>query len=396
MSTLVQEKVEQAVGILQGKGVDLWLTFVRETTAGGDPVLPLIYDFALTWQSALILARSGERIAIIGQLEEAAAHTTGAYPTIKPYNESIRPLLRETLARLDPQTIAVNYSENDVHADGLGHGLYQVLLGHLEGTPYGERLISAEPIINALRGRKTPAEVERIRAAIQTTVEIYNRTFGLLEVGMTEREVAAAMHGLLDEYGVQPAWGLDHCPAVNTGPDSPVGHAGPTDIKIAPGHLVHFDFGVRQDDYCSDIQRLVYMARPGEEEPPEEVRRGFDTIVHAIQSAVAAMKPGVLGRQVDEVARRIVTDAGYPEFKHATGHQLGRTVHDGAGLLGPLWERYGETPNYPLEAGQVFTVEPSLAVPGYGQVGLEEDVLVTTDGAVFLHAPQLELVVRRG
>jgi Xaa-Pro aminopeptidase len=204
------------------------------------------------------------------------------------------------------------------------------------------------------------------------------------------------MHGLLDEAGVPPAWGRDHCPAVNTGPDSPIGHVGPTDIKIAPGHLVHFDFGVLQDDYCSDIQRMVYMKRPGEQAPPEEVRKGFDTVISAIQAAVAAMKPGVPGREVDAVARRIVTEAGYPEFKHATGHQLGRTVHDGAGLIGPLWERYGETPNYPLEAGQVFTVEPSLVVPGYGLIGLEEDVLVTEDGAVFLHEPQVELVVRGG
>jgi Xaa-Pro aminopeptidase len=396
MSTLVQEKVEQAIGILQEKGIDLWLTFVRETSAGGDPVLPLIYDFTLTWQSALILTRSGERIAIIGRLEEEAARTTGAYSVIRSYDESIRPVLRETLTGLNPETIAVNYSENDVHADGLGHGLYLVLQSYLTGTPLGDRLVSAEPIINAVRGRKTPTEVERIRAAIQTTEEIYRRTFDQLRVGMTERDVAARMHELLDQAGVQPAWGIDHCPAVNAGPDSPVGHAGPTDIEIEPGHLVHFDFGVLQDDYCSDIQRMVYMARPGEQEPPAEVRKGFDTAVRAVQAAVAAMKPGVPGREVDAVARQIVLDAGYPEFKHATGHQLGRTVHDGAGLIGPQWERYGETPNYPLEAGQVFTVEPSLAVPGFGLIGLEEDVLVTENGAIFLHEPQVELVMRGG
>jgi Xaa-Pro aminopeptidase len=396
MSTLVQEKVGQAIGILQEKGIDLWLTFVRETSAGGDPVLPLIYDFSLTWQSALILTQAGEQIAIVGRLEEEAARTTGAYPVIKSYDESICPLLQETLAELNPETIAINYSENDVHADGLGYGLYLVLQGHLAGTPFRDRLISAEPIINALRGRKTPTEIERIRAAIRTTEEIYYWTFDQLRVGMTEREVASVMHRLLDEAGVLPAWGIDHCPAVNAGPDSAIGHAGPTNIKLAPGHLVHFDFGVLQDDYCSDIQRMVYMARPGEQELPKEVRQGFDTAVRAIQAAVAAMKPGIPGREVDAVARQIVVGAGYAEFKHATGHQLGRTVHDGAGLIGPLWERYGETPNYPLEAGQVFTVEPSLTVPGYGLIGLEEDVLVTEDGAVFLHQPQVELAVRGG
>ena len=121
--------------------------------------------------------------------------------------------------------------------------------------------------------------------------------------------------------------------------------------------------------------------------------RAFDTVTRAIQTAVSAMKPGVLGKQVDALARKVVTGAGYPEYMYGTGHQLGRDAHDGAGILGPEWERYGDTPNYPLEIGQVYTVEPGLAVPGFGYMGIEEDVLVTEDGAVFLQPPQTELVL---
>ena len=392
--TIIQEKVNQAVKILQEKNIDCWLTFVRETSAGGDPVLPLIYGHDLTWQSALIITRSGERIAIVGRLEAETARLVDAYSPVLVYDKAIQPVLIETLTRINPAQIAVNYSENDVHADGLGYGLYRILCNYLKDTPFKDKLISAETISGALRSRKTPSEVKCIKAAVDTTRMIYDRTFDYIQVGMSEKQVADFMHQQLDEFGVEAAWDITHCPAVNTGPDSPIGHAGPTDLRITHRHLVHFDFGVKQAGYCSDIQRLVYFKAPGEDQPPEPVQRGFDTIVLAIQQAVAAMKPGILGKEIDAIARGIVVNAGYPEYLYGTGHHLGRTVHDGAGMLGPEWEKYGNTPNYPLEAGHVYTVEPGLFVPHYGYIGLEEDVLVTEEGAQFISTPQTNLMVK--
>jgi Xaa-Pro aminopeptidase len=139
---------------------------------------------------------------------------------------------------------------------------------------------------------------------------------------------------------------------------------------------------------------VVYFLAPGEEHPPKAVQQAFDTVVQAIQVAVSSIKPGLRGVDIDTVARKIVTDAGYPEYKYATGHQIGRTVHDGAGILGPQWERYGATPSYIIEAGNVYTVEPGVLVPGYGYLGIEEDILVTGNGAEFLSTPQTTLIVR--
>lgn len=394
MKTLVQEKIEQAVAILQEKQIDLWLTFVRETSAVEDPVLPLIYGRTLTWHSALMLTRRGERIAILGRLEADTARRLEAYDEIISYDQSIRDALLRTLERLDPQQIAVNTSLSDPAADGLTHGMYQTLTRYLDGTPFAERLISAETVIAALRSRKTPAEADRIRRAVATSEEIFRQTFDFLKPGLSEKQVADFMHAQIRARGLAPAWDWEHCPAVNAGPDSPVGHASPTDIRLAPGHLVHFDFGVRQDDYCADLQRMVYLLRPGEKTAPPEVQRGFDTVVRAIQNAVAAMRPSQRGVDIDSIARQTITDAGYPEYPYGTGHGLGRAAHDGGTMLGPLWEKYGQSPLGLLEAGQVYTVEPGLAVPGYGYVGLEEDVLVTASGAEFLCPPQTALVLR--
>ena len=394
MATIVQEKVEQACKILDEKNIDAWLTFVRETSAGGDPVLPLIYGHNLTWQSALIITRDGQTFAIVGSFEEETARRTGAYTTVVGYNESLRRSLLHILERIYPAKIAINYSQDDVLADGLSHGMYRLLVRYFDDTPWEQRLVSAEGIIGALVGRKTPTEVTRIREAIETTRQIFDETFDHVEPGMTEKAISDYMHFLMDEHEVVPAWDPQECPIVNAGPDSPPGHVGPSNIVLERGHVLHIDFGVRQDEYCSDIQRLVYYRQPGESSAPEPLQRGFDTLVQAIQAAAEAMKPGVAGWEVDAIARQFVVEAGYPEFKHATGHQLGRLVHDGAGILGPLWERYGNTPNLRLEAGQVYTIEPSLPVPGYGYIGLEEDVLMTETGIEYLGAPQTELILR--
>jgi len=395
--TLMQEKVQQAIEILNERQTDLWLTFVRETSGVRDPMLDfLIGPNDLTWPSALILTRKGEKIAIVGNLEKNSVSRNNVFDTIIGYDTAVSGPLQDAITRLDPGQVAVNTSRNNVHADGLTHAMYEILRDYLKDTPYADRLISSEPVVNALRGRKTPEEVERIRKAVEITDEIYKKTFAFIRVGMTEIEIGEYMHQLAHEAEVDFAWPAENCPAVNSGPNSQFGHNGPTGIKVEPGHLVHFDFGVKYQEYCSDIQRLGYVLREGETEAPPEVQRGFITIRTAIEKSREAMKPGVTGNSIDLIAREILTDAGYPEYQHALGHQLGRVAHDGGALLGPLWEKYGDDPRGKLEVGQIFTIEPGLAVPNYGYVALEEDVVMTENGAEYIGEPQKELILIKG
>ena len=387
---MITEKIEQASGILKEEGIDLWLTFVRESEVTGDPSLDLILGANCTWHSAFMIPADGNAVAIVGSLDETRIRETGGYEVIG-YTKSIKGPLVEQLTRFSPRSIAINFSENTPLADGLSHGLYLSLKRYLDGTPFADRLVTSENIISKLRGRKSPEEIRRIRAAIELTEEIFAAVSRIMKAGLTEKDVAAFMLAEVDRRGVTAAWERELCPSVFTGPESAGAHAGPTDRAIEKGHVLNIDFGVKVEEYVSDLQRTWYFRRVGEKKAPAEVLEAFTTIRDSIALAAQKIRPGMEGGAVDTLARSYITDRGYKEFPHALGHQVGRHAHDGAGLLCPTWERYGNLPYLKIEEGQVYTLEPRIVIPGYGVATMEEIIVVRSNGGKFLSHPQREL-----
>ena len=382
-------KAQQACEILKEQDIDAWLVWVRETSQMADPVLELILGGDLTWQSALIFTED-ERIAIVGNFDEAGVRAKGIYDTVIPYTAGIREELVKQLSRKDPKRIAINYSVNDVAADGLSVGMHMLLQEYLKDTPFATRLMSAEDHVQKLRGRKTAEEISRIRRAIEITEEIYERASKFVKVGLSEIEIYNFFHSCMKEYEVTSAWDVGHCPAVDAGPYKQFGHAGPIDNETKQGHLLHFDFGVKYKSYCSDIQRMFFLG--DKKDIPTEVQDAFETVRDGIQAAANWIRPGAVGYEVDNIARDFVKDAGYEEYQHALGHQLGRLAHDGGTLLGPKWERYGDSPMGVVEVGNVFTLEFYVTTGHYGQVSIEEDILITRQGCEFLSKPQKDLI----
>lgn len=390
---LIREKVKQAIGLLREFDIDCWITFTRESELNGDPVLPFLAPGDVTWHSAFIISKDGRARAIVGRYDRQAIAETGAYDDVVAFVTGFREPLQEYLKVLAPAQIAVNYSKGSEVCDGLTHGMYLTLREVLAGIGLEDRLISAERIVSALRERKTPAEISAIKEAIRHTLEIFNLVEKFIAPGRTEKEIAAFMTAEVERRRLVPAWGQATCPSVFTGPETAEAHYGPTGRPVERGHVMNMDFGVKVDDYCSDLQRTFYVTAEGEASPPAAVQEGFDTIVRAVAAAKEAMRPGVQALEIDGIARKIVTGAGYEEFPHALGHQVGRSPHDGTALLGPAWEKYDHKPFQRLEAGMVFTIEPRLTVPGRGIVTIEEMVIVTETGADWLSTPQQELIL---
>ena len=387
-----KEKVKQAIDILNESdtSADCWLVLEKETEVLSDPVMDFIIGTGATWLSFFLFFKTGERYAIVGNLDVEKFKRLELFDEIFSYKGSPREDLLKLLAKHNPQTIALDYSIDSPTADGLTYGKYLKLLELLEGTDYKNRFISAEGIIAKLRGRKSPEEVRRIKKAIDITLDIYSKVTPHVKAGMTESEVARFITRERKKTGFAAAWEEEHCPAVFAGPQETGAHSGPTDKVLERGQVFNTDFGVRVEKYCSDLQRTWYILKEGETTAPGEVKKGFDTIVQSIRLAFESLRPGVNGVDVDKIAREYIVSQGYKEYPHALGHQVGRSAHDGGALLAPDWERYGKLPFLPLEEGQVFTIEPRLYIE-QGVVTVEEMVLITKEGAEWLSEPQREI-----
>ena len=390
---LIREKVNQAVQLLQEFELDCWITFVRESGIMRDPMMDFLCDSDMTWHSAFIIFATGETHAIIGQMEKNTIDEMGVYQNVTGYVEGIKSHLHEVLQDHDPRTIAVNYSENSEVCDGLTHGMFRVLRGHLAEIGFEDRIVSSEKLTSALRARKTATEIDRMRRAVGHTIDIFGEVSGYIEPGKTEEEIAEFMRQRVRDRGLVVGWDPTHCPAVFTGPENKGPHYHPTELVAERGHVLNMDFGVKVESYVSDMQRTFYLLEEGQSKAPADVIKGFNTIVKAIELAKEKLKPGVLPVEVDKVAREYIVSQGYGEFPHGLGHQVGRFVHDGNALLGPAWEKYADKVYQPVEENMVFTIEPRLRVPGRGDATIEEMVVVRKDGAEFLGKPQKEIIL---
>jgi Xaa-Pro dipeptidase len=390
--SLARAKLDQAASLMPGHALDCWLVqFARETGNRPDPTGYLVGS-TVTWPSAFLLNKDGRKVAIVGSGDSAQVGSTGVWDDVRAYVAGPREELVKLLDEWRPESIGVTWSADDDTSDGITLGMYRVLESLLEGTPYRDRLRQAGSLAGELRRRKLPDEVEGIHSAVAATEQLFARIEAILALGVTEKQVQEQVQRWVRDAGWAFSWEERMNPIVDFGPlTGALGHSLPSDTALQPGQLVHVDLGLQLDGFASDLQRTWYWLAEGETEAPEPVRGAFAATLAAIDAGMAALKPGKRGHEVDAQSRKAIVDAGFPEPGFAFGHHVGRVAHDGAGVLGPRWERYGKAPEVPIETGNVFAVEMDLEAPGYGLVGLEEEVLVEEGGARFLSRPQREL-----
>ena len=258
------------------------------------------------------------------------------------------------------------------HAQRIGfesHGLNFHDWTELSAVVSDVHFLAQDDLVGRLRYIKDDVEIGLIREAVRIADLAYDHIAGVVKPGIEEREVALDLEHFMRRQGAEKE-AFDSI--VASGPRSALPHGKSSDRKIAVGDLVVIDFGAKCQGYHSDITRTVMLGSPDDKQ--QEV---WNIVRDAQEKAIAAVRPGVSGGEVDAIAREYITSRGHGEhFGHGLGHGLGLDVHDGR-ILG----RRSETV---LEPGMVVTVEPGIYIPGWGGVRIEDDVLVTESGADIL------------
>ena len=200
----------------------------------------------------------------------------------------------------------------------------------------------------------------------------------LIREGVTELDIADAMLKIYKSLGAD---GYSFEPLIAFGANAALGHHAPDKTVLKKGDCLLFDVGCKKDGYCADMTRTFFFG-----EPDEESRKVYETVLAAQKAAEAVIRPGIALKEVDKVARDIITEAGYGAyFTHRLGHFIGYDVHE-AGDVSP-------TSDIIARPGMVFSIEPGVYLPGKVGVRIEDLVIVTEDGVRILNHYPKELQV---
>lgn len=389
------EKLPLIYQVIKENNVDAWLITGRETIMRSEPILPVLGDMDFIIATTLIFT-SSKCIAIVSPLDVEGYRLIKGIDEVIEYTTTMEETIKEVLKDLDPQRLALNFSNSDASSDGLTVGMKMMLDKVLAAIDFKGELVSAFPIISKVRGMKTSSQIAKIKDCAIKADEYLRRVPSICHPGMTSIEIFNFLHEVAYADGYGMSWADSQCPSVMVDPNVPQGHGGITDTPLVKGNVINIDYGVSKDGYCSDLQRMYYVLKDDENDAPESVKQAFYLVRDAIKAAKDFLRPGVTGFQVDQVARHMVVDNGYDSWNAALGHQVGHVTHDGGTILANRRPRYNRTEliDTPLDAGNVFTLEPGIMIPE-GRIGIEEDVVITKDGSEWLVEPQQELMLIR-
>ncbi|AOT70384.1 M24 family metallopeptidase [Geosporobacter ferrireducens] len=236
--------------------------------------------------------------------------------------------------------------------------------------------------LEALRCLKSTEEIHLIAEAAEITDKAFSHILDYIQCGMSEKQVENELVRCIRECGgIKESFDI----IVASGERGALPHGKASDKKICAGELVTIDFGVNLKHYCSDMTRTFAMGYVKDAKLVEI----YEVVKRAQEEAIKQIRSGIRAGEIDAAARSIIQAEGYGEyFGHNLGHGMGIMVHEYPALC--------PDSSVILEAGMVVTVEPGIYIPQLGGVRIEDDILVTKEGAIPLTKSPRELIIVKG
>ncbi len=315
---------------------------------------------------AMVLPRNGEQQFIAPKFEESRAKEQVKSAKLLTWEEHESPyeLAKKILQENNILTGTIGIEETTRHfvTEGIGNAIS------------ASKLVSGTPVTAGCRAVKSPHEVELMQIANDITAEVFKASLPSLKEGMTEREFGGILSKLFSEFGVGGG------ALVLFGKASAHPHGLVEVHTLHQGDIVLIDGGCGVEGYGSDVTRTTTFGKP-----TDKMKSVFDIVRRAQFTALSVAKPGVTAESIDAAARKVIVDAGYgPDYKYFT-HRLGH----GIGMEGHEWY-YLVRGNKRLEQiGNMHSNEPGIYIVGEFGVRLEDEMLITENGAKLL-LPQAE------
>ena len=241
------------------------------------------------------------------------------------------------------------------------------------------QLVPMNKAIHKFRQIKEEWELNLMRSAQEITDKAFSEVLGRIKIGMTEKELQAELIYCLYKNGADNT-AFD--PIVVSGPNTSLPHGVAGDRVIQAGDFVTMDFGALYCGYCADMTRTVAVGYA-----TEEMEKVYNTVFEAQKAGIAATKAGVLGKEIDGAARKVIADAGYGKyFGHGYGHCLGMEIHEA-----PSVSLAGETV---MEENMIASAEPGIYLPGKFGVRIEDVLIFKENGYEDItHSPKNLIIV---
>ncbi len=238
--------------------------------------------------------------------------------------------------------------------------------------------VPVQNMVEDLREIKSPVEVQNLQKAVELADQALEHIQGFIRPGITEREVSLELEFFLRKKGAK---GSSFDIIVASGPRGSLPHGIASEKEIKEGELVVIDMGARLAGYASDVTRTYPVGLVD-----DKGREVYNTVLEAQLAAIEGIKPGMTGKEADQLAREVIAGRGYGDnFGHGLGHGIGIDVHESP-RLSPI-------STSTLEKGMVFTVEPGIYLPGWGGVRIEDIVIMEEKGVRILTGANKELTI---